>query len=146
MDEEEKLIQLRKLLGPALPAFRTAVAARRATGATDEDMEAMLAEIEAGLYALDTMDADQISDMMTIYREEQEAASSPPEGPATVQPSHDSVMSDACRECKQPVVEIDNRGQHLSGCTTCNIWWSAEEEKVRLSEEDLRALHAMRNG
>ena len=83
MDEEEKLNRLRKLVGPALPAFRTAVAARRATGATDEDMETMLAEIEAAMRSLETMDADQISDMMKIYREEQEAAMSPLEGPDT---------------------------------------------------------------
>ncbi len=51
---------------------------------------------------------------------------------------------DICRECKQPLVEIDNRGDHFTGCMTCNIWWSAEGEKIRLSEEDLRALHALR--
>ena len=84
MDEEEKLNQLRRLLGPALPLFRTAVAARRATGATDEDIEAMLAEIEAEVRSLETMDAGQISDMMKIYREEQEAATSPLEGSDTV--------------------------------------------------------------
>jgi hypothetical protein len=84
MDEEEKLNQLRRLLGPALPLFRTAVAARRATGATDEDIEAMLAEIEAEMRSLETMDAGQISDMMKIYREEQEAATSPLEGSDTV--------------------------------------------------------------
>jgi hypothetical protein len=49
---------------------------------------------------------------------------------------------DDCRECKQPLVEIDNRGEHLTGCMICNIWWSAEGEKARLSEEDLRALGA----
>lgn len=85
MDEEEKLNQLRKLLGPALPAFRTAVAARRATGATDDDMEAMLAGIEAELRSRETMDADRISDMMKIYREEQEAAMCPVEAPDPVQ-------------------------------------------------------------
>jgi hypothetical protein len=54
-------------------------------------------------------------------------------------------MSDTCRECKRPVVEIDNRGQRLTGCMTCNIWW-AEDQKVNLSEEHLRALHYMRHG
>ena len=53
-------------------------------------------------------------------------------------------MTDDCRECKQPLVEIDNRGKRLTGCMTCNIWWTAEDNKVRLSEEDLRALHAIR--
>jgi hypothetical protein len=49
-----------------------------------------------------------------------------------------------CRECKWPLVEIDNRGQRLKGCLTCNIWWSPMGAKVRLSEEDLRALHQLR--
>ena len=54
------------------------------------------------------------------------------------------MMTDDCRECKQPLVEIDNRGRRLTGCMTCNIWWSADDKKIWLSEEDLRALHAMR--
>jgi hypothetical protein len=53
-------------------------------------------------------------------------------------------MADPCRECKQPLVEIDNRRRHLTGCMVCNIWWSADGVKVRLSEEDLRALHLIR--
>ena len=48
-----------------------------------------------------------------------------------------------CFECKQPLVEIDNHGQRLTGCVTCNIWWSADDKKVRLSEEDLAALHEL---
>ena len=133
MDEEQKLNQLRKLLGPALPAFRTAVAARRATGATDEDIEAMLAEIEAEMRSLETMDADQISDMMKIYREELEAATSTLEGPETAY------------YCPMPVVNANsrssrstNRGKHLTGCMMCNIWWTVEGNKVRLSEDALR--------
>ena len=54
------------------------------------------------------------------------------------------LTSGNCRECKQPLVDIDNRRRHLTGCVTCNIWWSTDGMKVRLSEEDLRALHAMR--
>ena len=54
-------------------------------------------------------------------------------------------MTDHCRECKQFLVEIDNRGTRLTGCLTCNIWWSAEGTNVRLSEEDLRALHGLRH-
>ena len=52
---------------------------------------------------------------------------------------------DECLECKQPLVEIDNRRRHLTGCMTCNIWWSADGKKVRLSEQDL-AGHCMRCG
>jgi hypothetical protein len=51
---------------------------------------------------------------------------------------------DYCRECKGTLIEIDNRGELLRGCMTCNIWWSRSGEKVRLSEEDLRSLHLMR--
>ena len=50
------------------------------------------------------------------------------------------------RECKQPLVQIDNRRKHLTGCMTCNIWWSADDKKVRISDEDLRALHQMPSG
>jgi hypothetical protein len=81
MDEERN--KLRKILEPALPAFRTAVAARRATGATDKDIETMLSEIEAKMRSLETMDAEQISGMMKIYRDEVEAATSPLEGPGS---------------------------------------------------------------
>jgi len=42
------------------------------------------------------------------------------------------------------LTEIDNRGQLLKGCMTCNIWWSSTGDKVRLSEEDLRSLHLLR--
>jgi hypothetical protein len=53
---------------------------------------------------------------------------------------------DDCLECKQPLVEIDNRGVHLTGCMTCNIWWTDDDKKVRLSEEDLYALQTLRHG
>jgi hypothetical protein len=33
---------------------------------------------------------------------------------------------------------------HLTGYMMCNIWWSADGKKVRLSEEDLRALDDLR--
>ena len=54
-------------------------------------------------------------------------------------------MTDDCRECKQPFLEIGNRGEQLIGCMACIIWWSQEGKKVvRLSVEDLLAFHAMR--
>ena len=56
----------------------------------------------------------------------------------------DEIDGRYCRECKQPLAEIDNRGQRLTDRMTCNIWGTADGKKVRLSEEDLRALHAMR--
>ena len=49
-----------------------------------------------------------------------------------------------CNQCKQPLIEIDNRGERLKGCLACNLW-STVERKLwkRLSKEDLRALHAL---
>jgi hypothetical protein len=52
-----------------------------------------------------------------------------------------SDESTVCFECKRPLTEIDN---YLKGCLTCNICWSPEGTKVRLPEEDLRALHQLR--
>jgi hypothetical protein len=50
-----------------------------------------------------------------------------------------------CFECKRPLVEIDNRGQHLDGCMTCNIWWSLTGgAAVKLSVEDLYAIQQLR--
>jgi hypothetical protein len=53
-------------------------------------------------------------------------------------------MPGTCQECKQPLVAIDNRGQHLTGCLTCNEWHDNHGNLVRLSEDDLAALHALR--
>jgi hypothetical protein len=33
----------------------------------------------------------------------------------------DETTSSYCRECKGTLTEIDNRGQLLRGCMTCNI-------------------------
>jgi hypothetical protein len=52
-----------------------------------------------------------------------------------------------CNHCKQELIEIDNRGQRLTGCLTCNLWAPVDGERwTRLSEEDLRALHYLRHG
>jgi hypothetical protein len=39
---------------------------------------------------------------------------------------------------------IDNRGRHLLGCLSCNEWSDSAGNLVRLSVEDLTALHALR--
>jgi hypothetical protein len=50
-----------------------------------------------------------------------------------------------CNQCKQELIELDNRGERLAGCLSCNLW-SASGEKlwVRLSAEDMHALHHLR--
>ena len=49
-----------------------------------------------------------------------------------------------CHECKQELMAIDFRGERLTGCMTCNIWWAPDSTKKRLPEEDLHALHTLR--
>ena len=52
-----------------------------------------------------------------------------------------------CHNCKQALIEIDNRGERLTGCLTCNLWAAAGSKRwKRLSETDLRALHLLRHG
>ena len=53
-------------------------------------------------------------------------------------------MPAICNECKQQLIMIDNRGRHLQGCLTCNEWQDSAGNQVKLSVEDLAALHAMR--
>jgi len=48
-----------------------------------------------------------------------------------------------CHECKRPLMAIDFYGEQLKGCLSCNIWWTENDTKKRLSEVDLRALHGM---
>ena len=55
-----------------------------------------------------------------------------------------AVTAEKCKECGQPLVEVDNRGQHLRGCLTCNLWQNSAGNVVKLSVEDLAALHAIR--
>jgi hypothetical protein len=48
---------------------------------------------------------------------------------------------------KMPLIVIDNRGERLIGCLTCNLWSGGDDEKwKRLSEEDLAALYLWRHG
>ena len=42
---------------------------------------------------------------------------------------------DDCRECKQPLVEIENRGKRLRCCMTCNECHDNHGNLVRLSVE-----------
>jgi hypothetical protein len=51
-------------------------------------------------------------------------------------------MPGTCTECHQRLVEIDNGGQILVGCITCNRWLDHDGNLVQLSVEDSAALHA----
>src|SRR4029079_13899283 len=43
--------------------------------------------------------------------------------------------------CGKELIDINSRGEILSGCSRCNVWWQPNKPPVRLSEEDLLALH-----
>jgi hypothetical protein len=52
-----------------------------------------------------------------------------------------------CNHCKQALIEIDNRGERLTGCLTCNLWAPADGKRwTRLSVEDLRGTPPSANG
>ena len=38
------------------------------------------------------------------------------------------AVMDAEGQCKQPLIEIDNRGERLKGCLTCNLWSSVDRK------------------
>ena len=56
-----------------------------------------------------------------------------------------TARMDRCNHCQQELVGIDNRGERLTGCLSCNLW-SASGEKlwIELCAEDLVALHELR--
>ena len=33
-----------------------------------------------------------------------------------------------CNQCKQPLIEIDNDGERLKGCLTCNLWSTVDRK------------------
>jgi hypothetical protein len=43
--------------------------------------------------------------------------------------------------CGKELIDINSRGEILTGCSRCNVWWQPNKPPVRLSEEDLLALH-----
>lgn len=63
----------------------------------------------------------------------------------------DTSSSSYCQECRRPFVVADLHRERLKGCPTCNIWWTTNGNKKRLSEAGLRAVfdmldHSSRNG
>jgi hypothetical protein len=48
-----------------------------------------------------------------------------------------------CKQCNQPLVEIDNYGERLLGCIECNQWtWRGSKRPIELPKDDLEALKA----
>jgi hypothetical protein len=49
-----------------------------------------------------------------------------------------------CDRCEQPLIEIDRRGERLTGCLDCNCWQGREAFVVELSVEDFHALRELK--
>jgi len=53
------------------------------------------------------------------------------------------MPSSRCKQCYQPLVEIDNYGERLLGCIECNHWtWRGSKQLIALPQDDLEALRA----
>jgi uncharacterized Zn finger protein (UPF0148 family) len=50
----------------------------------------------------------------------------------------------SCKQCDQPLVEIDHWGERLIGCPMCNRWQTSDGEWCRLAPDDIVALRAIR--
>jgi hypothetical protein len=51
-----------------------------------------------------------------------------------------------CKQCDEPLVEIDHWGERLKGCIECNTWSGGKSAfVVQLSVEDFMALRALKS-
>jgi hypothetical protein len=53
------------------------------------------------------------------------------------------MQSSRCKQCDQPILEIDHWGERPTGCPTCNRWQAATGEWCRLAPDDIMALRAL---
>ena len=49
---------------------------------------------------------------------------------------------DQCNHCQQELIGIDNRGERLTGCLSCNLW-SASGEKLWIELSSVDVAHAL---
>ena len=42
-----------------------------------------------------------------------------------IMPDEDGIA--CCNQCKQPLIQIDNCGDLLTGCLSCNLWAASDE-------------------
>jgi len=54
------------------------------------------------------------------------------------------MPSSRCKQCDQPLVEIDHWGERLTGCPTCNRWQASTGEWCRLAPDDIVALRELK--
>jgi hypothetical protein len=53
------------------------------------------------------------------------------------------MQSSRCKQCNQPLVEIDHWVEHLSGCSKCNRWQTSIGEWCRIAPDDIVAVRAL---
>jgi hypothetical protein len=54
------------------------------------------------------------------------------------------AMSNRCKQCDQPLVEIDHWGERLAGCPKCNRWQASTGERCRLAPDNIMALRELK--
>src|SRR5207249_7484769 len=54
------------------------------------------------------------------------------------------MQSSHCKQCDQPLVEIDHWGERLTDCPICNRWQASTGEWCRLAPDDITALRALK--
>jgi len=56
------------------------------------------------------------------------------------------MPSNRCKQCNQPLVEIDYYGERLVGCIECNRWGKPGDKTLvmELLEDNLAAVRASR--
>jgi hypothetical protein len=54
------------------------------------------------------------------------------------------ATSNRCKQCDQPLVEIDHWGERLTGCPKCNRWQASTGERCRLAPDNIMALRELK--
>jgi hypothetical protein len=55
-----------------------------------------------------------------------------------------AMPSSPCKQCDQPLVEIDHWGERLTGCPKCNRWQASTGEWCRLAPDDIVPLRTIK--
>jgi hypothetical protein len=53
------------------------------------------------------------------------------------------MPSNRCKQCNEPMVEIDHWGERLTGCYNCNRWQASNGEWCRLAPDDIMHVRSM---
>ena len=113
---------MRAVLAPALEQFKRLVAAKRARGATDEEISKMFGELEASMREMGIMSDAQIKDSMQIYhealREEAIRNDARKQADAILGTLFDLIRDGMAEERKKGTSEVEIRQKTDDVCST----------------------------